>query len=60
MTMLLPLFLVSGRNMEINRRRRRHTHMCGNDHNGLGIDELWLWIVSDVDLAIKTRLPDTD
>ena len=59
-TMLLPLFLVSRRNMEINWRRRRHTHMGGNDHNGIGIDELWPWNVSDVDLAIKTGLTDTD
>lgn len=60
MAMLLPLFLVSGRNVEINRRRRRNTHMRGNNHNGFRIDDLWFWIVSDIDLAIKTRLTDTD
>ena len=60
MTMLLPFFLVSGRNMHINRRRRCHTHRRRSDHNGLGIDDLWLWNVSDVDLAIKARLTDTD
>src|SRR5665647_1623812 len=37
MTMLFPIFLVPRRNMDINRRRRRHTLMRVNDHN-------WSWI----------------
>ena len=59
MTMFCPMFFVSRRNMQIE-RRIRHTHRHGTDHDRLRINDLWPWKVSDIDLAIKAWLTNTD
>ena len=58
-TMSFPMFFVSGRNMQIE-RRIRHTHRHGTDHDRLWINDLWPWKVSDIDLAIKAWLTNAD
>jgi len=58
-TMLLPVFFVSGRHMQVE-RRMHHAHRHGADHNRLWIDDLRPGKVSNVDLAIETRLTDAD
>ena len=59
MTMFSPVFFVSRRNMQIE-RRIRHTHRHGSDHDRLRINDLWPWKGSDIDPAIKAWLTDTD
>ena len=59
MTMFCPMFFVSRRNMQIE-RRMRHTHRHGTDHDRLRINDLWPWKVSDIDLAIKAWLTNAD
>ena len=59
MTMFSPMFFVSRRNMQIE-RRMRHTHRQGTDHDRLRINDLWPWKVSDIDLAIKAWLTNAD
>ena len=60
MTMLFPLFGVTGRNMDIERWRRGYTHGYGSNQNRLGINNLRLWKISNIYLAIKARLTDAD
>lgn len=59
-TMLAPLFCVSRRNMQIDRRRYMHAHRHRTDHNRGGVNDLGSGIVSDIDLAIESRLTDAD
>ncbi len=59
MAVFFPMFFVSRRNMQID-WRIRHTHRCGTDHDRFGINDLWPWKVSDIDPAVKARLPNAD
>jgi hypothetical protein len=56
---LLPIFCMAGRHSQINRLL--------NNPNRRGSNQDWFWVnnfrsrgVSNVDMSIKARLPDTD
>ena len=54
-TMLAPIFGMTGRNAQIDRRALDHYPL---DHHWLTIDELRRRIITDVDLAIESGMTD--
>ena len=53
LTMRFPMLSVDGLDPEVN---WLFDHQYALNDNGFGVDQAWLRIIADVDLAIKTRL----
>ena len=56
---LAPFFLMPGRYVHVDRLINNSCRR-GSNHDGSFVNQFRLWIVSDVNAAIKTGLADTD
>ena len=55
--MLVPVLLMSGRNMQIN-RLRRYILRGSRDHDRLRENDRRAWDIADIDLTVEARLAD--